>query len=213
MKKRTNGTPIEEVIMNNIYKLFENSYLFIAIFGTTIFVIQFIMTLVGFGHGGEDADGDGIPDDMDGQDASDIDHIEATQSADALHVNFFSLKSIMAFLTFYGWGGVCFKQYGWGGFAIALVSGITMMVIISVLIALLLKMQQSGNISPKDYIGKSGSVYLSIPGGRAPGGKAIVKLDACTREIEALSDEPIASGQTITIVQFIGSNTYLVKTI
>ena len=88
-----------------------------------------------------------------------------------------------------------------------------MMVIISFLIALLLKMQQSGNITPKDYIGKSGSVYLSIPANRAPGGKATVKLDACTREIDAVADEPIPTGKTITIVQAIGNNTYLVKAV
>ena len=197
--------------MDNIYKLFENTYLFCAIFGTTIFAIQFILTLVGFGHGGEDADGDGIPDDLEGGDASDIGHVDASQASDVLHVNFFSLKSIMAFIAFYGWGGLCFKHLGWGGFAI--LSGIIMMVIISVLIALLLKMQQSGNITPKDYIGKSGSVYLSIPANRAPGGKATVKLDACTREIDAVADEPIPTGKTVTIVQAIGNNTYLVKSV
>ena len=48
---------------------------------------------------------------------------------------------------------------------------------------------------------------------RAPGGKATVKLDACTREIDAVSDEPIPTGKTITIVQAIGNNTYLVKAV
>ncbi|MBR4417477.1 MAG: hypothetical protein IKS67_11940, partial [Victivallales bacterium] len=168
---------------------------------------------IGFGHGGEDADGDGIPDDLEAQDASDIGHVDASQAEDVMHVNFFSLKSIMAFIAFYGWGGLCFKHLGWGGFAIALLSGIVMMVIISVLIALLLKMQQSGNITPKDFIGKTGSVYLSIPGNRSPGGKATIKLDACTREIDAISDEPIPTGKTITIVQAIGNNTYLVKSV
>ena len=62
-------------------------------------------------------------------------------------------------------------------------------------------------------IGKSGSVYLSIPGNRSPGGKATIKLDACTREIDAISDEPIPTGKTITIVQAIGNNTYLVKSV
>ena len=199
--------------MDNIYKLFENTYLFCAIFGTTIFAIQFILTLIGFGHGGEDADGDGIPDDLEAQDASDINHVDASQASDVLHVNFFSLKSIMAFIAFYGLGGLCFKHLGWGGFVIAIISGITMMVIISVLIALLLKMQQSGNITSKDFIGKSGSVYLSIPGNREPGGKATIKLDACTREIDAIADEPISTGKTVTIVQAIGNNTYLVKSV
>ena len=199
--------------MDNIYKLFENTYLFCAIFGTTIFAIQIILTIIGFGHGGEDADGNGIPDELEAQDASDIGHVDASQAEDVMHVNFFSLKSIMAFIAFYGWGGLCFKHLGWGGFAIALLSGIVMMVIISVLIALLLKMQQSGNITPKDFIGKTGSVYLSIPGNRSPGGKATIKLDACTREIDAISDEPIPTGKTITIVQAIGNNTYLVKSV
>ena len=97
--------------------------------------------------------------------------------------------------------------------AVLVVVGIGLVVLVMLLFKWLNGMQQSGNISPKDYIGKSGSVYLSIPGNRAPGGRATVKLDACTREIDAISDEPIPTGRTITIVQSIGSNTYLVKAV
>ena len=117
---------------------FQEQLLFFCVLGSTIFAIQFLLTIIGIGGGEDSADGFDISDSLEG--------LEAANASDILAVNFFSLKSIVAFFTFYGWGGVCFSHLGWGGFAIAIFCGLIMMAIVSFLIALM--PAQSGNINP-----------------------------------------------------------------
>ena len=189
----------------DLYSLFDNSYMFIAIVGSTILVLQFILSLMGIGSGHE-AGVDGADGDM-----SNLDSVDDVQMEDVMHVNLFSLKGIVSFFAFYGWGGVLFRHLGWGGFALAIGCGLLMMVLVSLLMALMLKMQQSGNIQSSDLIGKSGTVYLGIPAGRSPGGKITVQLPGCTREVAACSDDAISTGSPIEVVEALGNGVYLVK--
>lgn len=192
--------------MDTLYSLLDNSYWFVAIFGTVVFGILFVMTIMGLSHDGADLDGDGIPDNLEsGADFQDV------QVGDALQLNFLSVKSIVAFFTFYGWGGVCFRGWGWGGFAMAIASGLLMAVVVTLIIAFMLKMQQVGNVTQSDIIGSSGTVYLSIPGQRQPGGKVTVTLTGCTREVAARADEAIASGEAVVIQQALDGGAFLVK--
>jgi hypothetical protein len=187
----------------DIISIFKNSYLFFAVLGSTIFAIQFLLTIIGIGGGEDSADGFDISDSLEG--------LEAANASDIMAVNFFSLKSIVAFFTFYGWGGVCFSHLGWGGFAIAIFCGLIMMAIVSFLIALMLRLQQSGNINPNDLVGKSAKVYLTIPAGREPGGKVTIKLSGCTREVSAISDAEIKTGAIVVIEQALPNGTCIVK--
>ncbi len=189
----------------DFYNYFSNSYMFIAVLGSTILVVQFILSLFGFGDGHSDGV-DGADSDM-----SNLDSMEDVQMSDMLQVNFFSLKSLVAFFAFYGWGGVLFDHLRWGGFVIAILCGLLMMTVVSLLMALMLKMQQSGNIQANDLVGKDGTVYLGIPADRAPGGKITVQLPGCTREVAACSDEVIPTGTPISVVESLGSGIFLVK--
>ncbi len=168
----------------------EMFYLFLAIAGSTIFVIQFIMTVAGLDH-------------MDADTSSEVGEIAA--------VNFFSLKSIVSFVTFFGWGGYFWGDRGWSGLLIAFICGFIMMFLTTMVIYLLLKMQHSGNISDSDYLNAHGTVYLSIPSGRAPGGRVTVKLPGCTREITAVADEEIASGTAVVVRELLPNGEFLVS--
>jgi hypothetical protein len=75
----------------------------------------------------------------------------------------------------------------------------------------MLKMQQNGNIEHKDVIGKTGTVYLSIPANRAPGGLVTVNLDKCTRQISVRSDVEIATGTDVKVVEDLGNGIFLVE--
>jgi hypothetical protein len=174
----------------------EKFYLFTAVAGTTVFVIQFLMTIAGIG-GVEDA-------------AGDFD-VQAHDAADIQGVNFFSLKSIVAFITFFGWGGVFWGKLGWGGFSIAFGCGLIMMFLTSLVLSLLLKMQQSGNLHKEDFIGKKGKVYLSIPPDRAPGGKITVFLADCTREVGARSQEAIGVNEEVIVLKSLDNGEFEVK--
>jgi len=173
----------------------ENIYLFIAVTGSVIFTLQFILSVIG------------IHSDTDGADFS----VEAHDIHDITGLNFFSLKAIVSFVTFFGWGGYFFGHLGWGGLAIAFGCGLLMMFLTALVISLLLKMQQSGNITAADLIGKRGTVYLTVPGGRAAGGMVTVILSGCTRQVTARAEEEIKTGAAVVIAADLGDGSVLVE--
>jgi len=176
----------------------DNIYLFIAVVGSVIFALQFIMSMAGI-HSDADAGLDGADFDVDAHDVSDI-----------AGLNFFSLKAIVAFVTFFGWGGFFYGHLGWGGLAIAVGCGLMMMFLTALVISLLLKMQQSGNIATGDLIGKSATVYLTVPEGRTATGMVTVSLRGCTRQIEARADEELKTGTTVVVAEDLGDGSVLV---
>ncbi|AVM43592.1 hypothetical protein C5Q97_02310 [Victivallales bacterium CCUG 44730] len=173
-----------------------NLYLFIAVTGSVIFALQFIMTVAGI-HSDVELDGAGF--DVDSHDISDIQGL-----------NFFSLKAIVAFVTFFGWGGYFYGHLGWTGLAIAFGCGLIMMFLTALVVSLLLKMQQSGNITPAELVGQRGTVYLTVPAGRAPGGMVTVTLPGCTRQVSARADNELKTGTAVVISENLGGGSFLV---
>ena len=125
----------------------------------------------------------------------------------------FSVQSVVAFITFFGWGGVIWGKNGLSGFFAALASGIFMMFATSLFLYYLMKLQQSGNINAQDFVGCTGTVYMNVPAGKVQHGKVTVNLRGCSREIIAVADEDIQTGSTVTIVQQIDGRRFLVKKI
>ena len=173
-----------------------NLYLFIAVTGSVIFALQFIMTVAGI-HSDVELDGAGF--DVDSHDISDIQGL-----------NFFSLKAIVAFVTFFGWGGYFYGHLGWTGLAIAFGCGLIMMFLTALVVSLLLKMQQSGNITPAELVGQRGTVYLTVPAVRAPGGMVTVTLPGCTRQVSARADDELKTGTAVVISENLGGGSFLV---
>lgn len=176
-------------------------YWALAVFGSFIFIIQLAMSFFGVGSVHDADSGTG----------TDI----ATSHADAGFSIFklFSVQSVIAFITFFGWGGVIWGKNGLSGFFAALSSGVFMMFATSLFLYYLMKLQQSGNIDAKDYIGCMGTAYINIPAGRVQQGKVTVNLRGCTREISAIADENIPTGSSVTVVQQIDGRRFLVKKI
>lgn len=183
--------------------MYENIYWILAIAGTVVFAIQFLMSVVGIHAGGGDTD-------FDLTGASDVDPAGATAS-DLGELNFFSIKSITAFVTFFGWGGVFWGNQGWTGLLLAVASGAVMAVITTLIIFFLLKLQQSGNLTTNSFLNQTGTVYLTIPASRSGAGKVTVKLPTCTRQIRAFADEELSTGTQVVIVEALSSDTFLVK--
>ena len=169
----------------------------LAIIGTFFFAMTCLMNL--FGFGGVDS-----PDfDADG---SLLDH------ADTGYMDFrlFSLRSILAFLTVFGWGGVVWGYKGISGFLISFFCGFVTMVITAFFIWLALKLQSSGNLRQEDFSGKPGTVYLGIPGGTAAG-KVVVSVGGATQEIAAVADEPLPTGTPVVVVKPLDGKRFFVK--
>lgn len=124
---------------------------------------------------------------------------------------FLSLRSILAFITMFGWTGVIWGKNGWIGFIAAFLIGLLAMFLTALAIWLMYKLQHSGNIAPGDFIGKTGTVYLSIPAKRSGSGKVTVRIAGSTAEISAEAEEELPTGTPVVIESQISESLYLVR--
>jgi membrane protein implicated in regulation of membrane protease activity len=165
----------------------------IAIPSTAVFLVQMIMMLVA---GADDVDADF---DADGDFDGDM--------GDGM--NLFSIKSIIAFLMFYGWSGLAAIQYGitawWVITLIALGIGFLMMLFTAWLLFMLTKLQESGTMQIDNAIGQQGEVYLTIPAKKEGTGKIQVVVQGSLRTLDAVTEETedIKTGSFVEVVDVI----------
>ncbi len=182
-------------------------YFILALAGSFIFLIQMILAL--FGAGETDVDMDtGV--DIDGDGILDYDHADAGLG----DFHLVSFRTVVAFVTFFGWGGfIAYKlEFGHlGCFVSAFASGLLMMVATAGFLYFLLSLQQSGNITPEQIIGCIGTVYFTVPEGRVDTGKVTVTVSGCTIQVSAVADEQLPSGTSVKVAGQIDGQRYLVK--
>jgi len=171
----------------------------LAVFGSIFFGITCLLAILGVGglDDGMDMDSDGVS----------LDHVDHG----FLDFNLFSIRSILAFLTVFGWGGVMWGRSGFWGFIAAFAAGTATMFITALVIWALMKLQSSGTISNQQFIGQTGAVYIGIPGGRSEAGKITVRLRGATHELKAVADEPISTGVAVTVVEQLADSLFLVQ--
>lgn len=173
-------------------------YWTLALSGTIIFGAFMALTLIGIG---------GLHDSDPGPDGAIADH------ADSGYADFklISIRSVLAFMTFFGWGGVIFGKYGWPGFLGSFACGFSMMFVTAGLMCVIFRLQHSGNVSSNDIVGQHGEVYIGIPGGRNAPGKVTITISGSTREVVAVADEPIPTGATVLVAERLDERKFLVK--
>ena len=93
----------------------------------------------------------------------------------------------------------------------ALACGFVTMLITASILYFTMRLQSSGNVRPEDFAGRSGTVYLSIPGGVTEAGKVVVSCGGSTHELSAVAEEPIPTGTPIVVVKSIDGHHFLVK--
>lgn len=191
----------------------------IAIPATLILVIQTIMSVIGISGGADgdvDADSD-IPDDIsvdcDGVFGPDVPDFE-----DSLDPGFrlLSLRSIIAFLTIFGWVGLIGVRNDLSNvwtLVIAFACGLVAMLVVVLAMRWMLKLQADGTRNIKNALGKSGTVYLTVPGQRNGSGKVNILLQDTFVELDAVTDQEgsIRSGREVVVVGLSGQNTLVVK--
>lgn len=153
----------------------EKTYYIIALAGSLIFIIIFIMTFIG-----GDADADM---------AEDGTVFEADDGG--VGFQFFTFKNVVAFFTIFGWTGVICLENSMSNLAtvgIATVAGIIMMVITSSLFFYMKKLSHSGTLRIQNAVGLIGEVYLPIGAKRSSIGKIQLKVQGSLRELEAITD-------------------------
>lgn len=180
----------------------EQFFWILAIFSSAIFVIVFIVSLLGF-----DTDSD-----IDTDAGADAD------SGTGGDLPVFSLKAVTAFLTFFSWTGVLLLGEGrslWQIVPYAFLSGLVALVIVAFLLKKFSDFTESGNADPIDLIFEKGDVYLPIPARQEGVGKVHVTLNHSLREMNAMTadKEAIHTGEKIRVIEILPDNTLLVEKI
>jgi len=172
--------------------IIEKIHWVIAVPSTLIFIIQLILLFVG-----------GDADDLDVE--TDIDMADGHGAG----IDFFSAKSVVSFLMFFGWTGLAVIDKGinawWGITLISFAVGLIMMAFTAWIFWLLLKLQESGNAKILDALGSSAEVYISIPGKKAGSGKVQVAISGSIRTLDAVTEDidDIKSGSFVEVVDVV----------
>ena len=176
-------------------------YYTIAITTTAALVLQFLLMLIGVDADHDmDMDADGSIDGVDG-DAG-------------LHV--LSVRSITAFFTGFGWGGVTAINAGWSTFAAALTAlffGSLFMAAVVAVMRGLMAMQASGTLDYANAIGRTGSVYLPIPPNMEDPGKIEVLVQGRSAIVNAFTraDRRIENRERVKVVEVLDQTTVIVE--
>ena len=188
--------------------------LYIAVPATLILLIQTVLLFAG---GAFDSDGDaGVPD-ADGPDFDIHDAATDTETPDTgLHL--FTVRGVVAFLVLFGWGGLWLHQVGLPGFLavfLAIPIGFAGMVGIALAVRQALRLQYDGTLDLRNALGRTGTVYLTVPPGRSSPGKVTLTVQEQLTEFEALTDSPapIPTGSPVRVTGLAGRGALLVEPI
>lgn len=175
----------------------------LAILSSVVFIIQAIMTFMGF-----DADTD-----FDAPDSADM-----SDSFDASGFHLVSFKSIVSFILGFSWTGVLF----WDDFEntvwlclLATFVGLVFMAIIAWALYMVMKLDKDNTFRLADAVGKTADVYLRIPASKQETGKITISVNGSMHELEAMTEsaEPIATGSKVRIVSVLDGEIMLVERI
>jgi hypothetical protein len=178
------------------------AYLLCAVIGGTILVIQTILIAVGAGSDG-DADVDADVDAGDLHDG-DVSHDPVDAHGADSFLKIFSFKTLVAFVTFFGLGGLASAKGGTAdtpSILIALGAGVAALFIVAYLMGALSRLQSKGNVDLKNAVGKAAKVYLLVPGDRSGAGKVMVAVQGRKVEARAVTaGAPIPTGAEVRVV-------------
>ncbi len=182
------------------------TFLLSAVIGGTVFVIQFLLSLLGMG---DDMDGSLDVDtdiDFDGH-VGDADGVEGHGSTHFFSV--ISLRTVAAALAFFGLAGLLMMELTTSvglTLAVAIVSGAAAMYIVHYLMRQLFRLRHDGTSRIEWSVGESATVYVPIPGGKSGRGKVQIRTREGIRECGAVtaSSETLATGTVVRVVGIVG---------
>ncbi len=178
----------------------------IAVIFTILFVLQLVTSIMGI-----DIDSDfeiDVDTDFDGSIDTDG-HFDVDPG-----FTLFSVRSIIAFFTFFGWVGVISLSGGMDiklAIFISFISGLIALVFVAFVLYQLVKLAEVGNVEIEDVLGKYGKVYLPIPANREGIGYVTVDIGNKIMELRSVTDgDRLETGTIIYIFKILEDNILLV---
>ena len=155
--------------------LVELIYIGAAVLGGLVMLIQVVMSLFGAEHDvGHDV----------GHDAADHDGGVGS---------WLSFRAIVAFLTFFGLGGMIATTSGLGGalsLLVAFVAGLFAFLLTRLVLIQFNKLRSSGTVDVKNAVGSEARVYLTIPQNKSGQGAVTVGIQGRTMQYRAITPGP-----------------------
>lgn len=149
-----------------------------------------------------------------------MEHSDAVDAVDVAGVDhggggIFSIKPLTGFFLGFGWAGGIALDAGLSigaALLIAFGAGGAIMAIVVAMFRAILSMRSDGTVQIKQAVGAIGTVYVTLPPHKAPGGQVVVNFGGRQETLAAISgsDRPIASGEKVSVVSIIDSRTVLV---
>ncbi|UMB53120.1 hypothetical protein MKD41_12340 [Lutibacter sp. A64] len=177
----------------------EQTYWMVALIGSTIFLIIFILTFIGGGDSDMEADADDFVADDGG-----------------VGFQFFTFKGLVGFFTIFGWTGIVCINEGLSTIPTLIISsfaGLLMMVLTSLLFFWMHNLAESGTLKIKNAVGVICEVYLPIGANRSKMGKVQIKVQGSLRELEAITDndEELKTGTMVKVIEIVSAEILLVQ--
>jgi len=181
----------------------------IAVVFSVLFVLQLISSIIGL-----DFDSD-VDADFNGDFGGDFDSSDASGHFDVdPGFTLFSIRSIIAFFTFFGWVGVITLSSGIDiktAIIVSFLSGLIALFFVAFILFQLIKLAETGTTDIEDALGKYGKVYIPIPAKRLGTGLVHIELGEKLMELRAVTDgEKLHTGTVIYVFKILEDNILLV---
>ena len=179
-------------------------YKYSAIVGCTLVLLQVILQVVGLA-GDTDIDGE----------HGDMDHAHGTDGHGNLFFGILSFKALCAFAGIFGLTGLATDDSDMGTSAraaLATGAGFVGMLFVAWMMRSIARLQASGTVKVQNAVGRTGTVYLTIPAENKGSGKVTVEIQGRSMEFPAVTaGEEIRTGVRVTVTAVEGDETLRVQ--
>jgi membrane protein implicated in regulation of membrane protease activity len=170
--------------------------------GGTLVLLQFLAGA--FGIGGEHGDAAGHHDF--GTDHTSDGHEH--ESDGSWFLGMLTFRAIAAAIAFFGLGGLIAAYYDMprsAQLATATLSGFAALYLVATMMKMLYRLKADGGVKIQQAIGRTGTVYLRVPGQKTGPGKVTLNLQNRTVELEAFTAaNELPTGTPIRVVAVLG---------
>lgn len=174
----------------------ENLYIWCALIGGAIFLIQMVTLIVGFDGFDADVDFDHPPVDF--------------PSHDGWFVGIVTFRSLVAALTVFGLVGLASQSQfeAMKALAIASLAGFATLYAVGWSFKKMYEIRSDGTVNVQETLGVEGTVYLGIPGQESGLGKVTIMVGGRTMEYAAMTrGEPLKTGAAIVVTGILNPQT------
>ncbi len=128
----------------------------------------------------------------------------------------FSVRTVTAFFTGFGWTGVICKEQGLSlplTILAAMFVGTSLMFFVYFMMKSFMRLQSSGTLDYGNAVGQLGTVYVTVPPVQRSGGQVETMIQGRLVTAEALQkgSQPLQPGTKVKVVERIGSTTLIVE--